>query len=340
MISSINRLLPPKGPLGFLFIVLVLSACTHKKGFYRRKEFLKKTFFADPVVDGPITVFVHGTKTSLISRLVHQSDYPHGLVLTKTIQTNSIMTRIGYILNDADPIDFPLDSFYSYTWPGKLTFDGRLKAAERLYAVLRDHKGPLTIITHSHGCNVALNLAHWAQQYQDTSFCVDRLILLAPPVQEVTKPYVHSPIFKRVYTFYSSADVMQVGDPQALYWESYAYTKPCTNIPLLSKRTFDPAPHIVQTRILLDWQSPGHLVFLLKRFIKKIPALLKVVKEAADCDGYATSRNYFVVNIPLFDLPPCLVEQSQLKKGYIPRSSYHKTKRVASALKANKANSA
>lgn len=310
-----------------------------KKGFYRRKEFLKKTFFADPVADGPATIFVHGTKTSLISRLVHQSDYPHGLVRTKNIQTNSVMTRIGYILSEADPIDFPLDNFYSYTWPGKLTFDARLKAAERLYNVLRNHKGPLTIITHSHGCNVALNLAYWAQHYQDTSFCVDRLILLAPPVQEVTKPYAHSPIFKRVYTFYSTADVMQVGDPQALYWESYAYTKPCTNIPLLSKRTFDPAPHIAQTRILLDWQSPGHLVFLLKRFIKKIPALLKVVNEAVDSAGYARTRNQFIVNIPLFDLPPCVLEPTALRKGYVPRSSYHKTRRLAQPFKMDKTSS-
>ena len=131
---------------------------------------------------------------------------------------------------------------------------------------------------------------------------------------------------------------MQVGDPQALYWESYAYTKPCTNIPLLSKRTFDPAPHIMQTRILLDWQSPGHLVFLLKRFVKKIPALLKVVNEAADCDGYARTRNYFIVNVPLFDLPPCIIE-STAPRRYVPRSSYHEDRRLAGTFKVDKTSS-
>lgn len=327
MTSNLKRLSRLKNPLCFLLIVLVLSACTQRK-FYRRKEFLKKTFFAEPLVEGPLTIFIHGTKTSLISRLVHQSDYPQGLICAANSQTNSILTRIGYTLCKTDPLDFPLDRFYIYTWPGKLNFDCRLHAAECLYGVLRNHKGPLTIITHSHGCNVALNLAYWAQHYQDTSFTVDRLIVLAPPVQEVTKPYVHSPIFKQVYTFYSSADIMQVGDPQALYWESYAYTKPCTNIPLLSKRLFDPAPSIIQTRILLDWQSPGHLNFLLTRFIKKIPVLLRLVKAAADNNGYAAARNCFIVNIPLFDLPPHLVEPCLLNRRYTPRSTYHKTKRM------------
>lgn len=313
--------------VGLFLLILTLCGCA-QKGFYRRKEFLKRTFFATPLSDGPLTIFIHGTKTSLISKLVHQSDYPHGLVLTKSVQTNSIMTRLSYHLSEADPAGFPIDNFYFYTWPGKLTFESRLRAAEKLYSVIRTHNGPITIITHSHGCNVALNLAYWAQTYHDTSFMVDRLIFLAPPVQEVTKPYVHSPIFKRVYTFYSSADIMQVGDPQALYWESYAYTKPCTDIPLLSRRTFEPAPHILQTRILLDGQSPGHLNFLLARFLRKLPALLTLVTQAADNDGYARTRNLFIANIPLFDLPPCLVDTCHLKGRYSPRGTYHKTKRL------------
>ncbi len=319
--------------------MLTLSACCKKKQFYRRKEFLKKTFFVSPLAEGPITIFIHGTKTSVISRLVHQSDYPNGLVCARGIHTNSLLTRVAFTLCETDPQNFSLDRFYLYTWPGKLNFENRLRAAEQLYKVIRAHKGPLTIITHSHGSNVALNLAYWAQQYQDTTFSVERLILLAPPVQEVTKPYVHSPIFKQVYTFYSSADLLQVGDPQALYWESYAYTK-CSAIPLLSNRTFDPAPSIVQTRILLDWHSTGHLNFLLTRFIKKLPALLKLVKEAADNDGYARMRNCFIANIPLFDLPVHLVEPSVLKKrGHIPRNTYHKTKRMLkeSRLKTNEA---
>lgn len=328
--------------ISFVMLLMILIGCApKKKTFYRRKAFLQKTFYASPMTDGPAIVFVHGTKTSLISRLVHQSDYPVGFLASKDTQTESVMTRIGRTLNCSDPEEFPVDSFYYYTWPGKLSFESRLRAAQGLYDILRNHKGPITIITHSHGCNVALNLAYWAQKNQDTSFAIDRLILLAPPVQEVTKPYVYSPIFKRVYTFYSSADIMQVGDMQALYWESYAYTEPSTRVPWLSKRTFNPAPHIIQTRVLLDGQSPGHLNFLLKRFIKKLPALLKLVKAAEEDDGYARTRNQFVVNIPLFDLPPYLIEGSELKGRYTPRNTYHKTKRISKnlSLKSHKTSS-
>ena len=322
----------------FVLIILCLTSCLPKRNsLYRRKENLRKVFYASPLQEGPVTIFVHGTKTSLISRLVHQTDYPIGIHAAKDIQTKSVMTRISYQLHQADPCDFPLDSFYYYTWPGKLTFDSRLRAAEQLYSVIRFHKGPITLITHSHGCNVVLNLAYCAQKNHDTSFAIDRLILLAPPVQEVTKPYVHSPIFKRVYTFYSSADLMQVGDPQALYWESYAFTQPYTHIPLLSRRTFDPAPHIIQTRILLDWQSPGHLNFLLKRFISRMPELIKLVTAAQENNGYECSRNQFIVNIPPLKAPIHLVAPDEIKGRYIPRSTYHKTRRLLrSASKSDK----
>lgn len=317
-----------KNILFLLLIILTFASCASKKGYHRRKEFLKRVFFAGPIASGPTTIFVHGTKTSLISKVVHQIDYPHGIVPRSITQKSSVMTRIGRTLSEADPQDFPCESFYYYSWPGKMTFEARLRAAQRLYDVIRDHKGPLTIITHSHGCNVALNLAFCAQKDNNTSFSVDRLILLAPPVQEVTKPFAHSPIFKRVYTFYSSADIMQVGDAQGLYWQSYAYTKPYTHIPFLSKRTFDAAPNIIQTRVLLDWQSPGHLHFLLSRFIKTLPALLKLVTKAADNDGYERTRNHFIVNIPLFRCPPHLVDPCELHRSYVPRNNYYKMKNM------------
>ena len=311
--------------LSSAIIIMVLSGCAPKKSQYRRKVFLTKTFFESPLADGPITVFVHGTKTSLISRLVHQTDHPAGIMPSTEVCTNSVLTRIGPTLNAVDPQQFPLNTFYYYTWSGKMTFAYRLQAAEKLYEVLRNHKGPVTMITHSHGCNVALNLAYWANVQQDTSFSIDRLILLAPPVQEVTKPYVYSPIFKRVYTFYSTADIMQIGDPQALYWESYLHTKPSTLIPWLSCRIFDPAPHIIQTRVLFDRQSPGHLHFLLSRFIRKLPALLDVVtKEAERCGA---PNQHYIVNIPLYDLPPHIVSAAELAGRYIPRSTHYKIKR-------------
>lgn len=289
---------------------------------------LRKTFFVQPLPEGRLTIFIHGTKASWVSKMVHNIEFPLGVVPLAVNKTNSILARIGCHLIEADPVQFPRESFYYYGWSGQLAFIDRLRAAQQLYSVIKKHKGPITIITHSHGCNVALNLACAAKEKNDASFCIDKLIMLAPPVQEVTKPYAHSPVFKEIYTFYSSADLMQIGDAQALYWESYACTPPQTRIPFLSARTFDPAPNIFQTRVLLDWQSPGHLLFMLGRFIKRIPELMKLVKSTAEKDGFDYRKNCYIANIPLCNLPAHIVEPAELKHHYIPRSNYHKTKRL------------
>ena len=309
----------PKSCIFFFLILGLTSGCRYDVYQHQReKKALRKLFFAGPLAEGRLTIFVHGGKESMLSKIVHQIEYPHGIIPTSINRVDSIMGRLGTHLTNADPKEFPRDSFYFYSWSGNVTFPARTKAARRLYSVLKNHNGPITIITHSHGYNVVLNLSCVAAEYNDTSFKIDRLIMLAPPVQEVTKPYVKSPIFKEVYTFYSTADIMQVGDAQGLYWESYACTPPDVHIPLLSKRIFDPAPNMIQTRILLDWQSPGHLHFMIGRFISKLPQLLTLVKARADRDGFDYKKNFYIANIPLFNRPVHIVEPSELKRGYVP----------------------
>jgi hypothetical protein len=311
-----------------LVCILLLSSCgKYKKYYNRQKLYLSKVFFAGPLPDGPVTLFIHGTKASVISKMVHKLDYPYGIVPASINRSGSVLDNIAHSLCHPGQTQFSFDAFYFYGWPGKLTFKSRLKAADRLYSVINNHEGPLTIITHSHGCNVALNLAYYAEINDNPSFAIDRLILLAPPVQEVTKLYAQSPVFKEIYTFYSTADIMQIGDAQGLYWESYAFTPPCTRIPFFSQRTFDPSPHIIQTRILLDWQSPGHLHFMLSRFIKQIPEILTLVKNAAATTDFEKTHNHFIVNIPLCGLPPHLVDPREIKRRYTPRSNYYATKR-------------
>ncbi len=216
----------------------------------------------------------------------------------------------------------------STIWPGTITFPSRLQAAEKLYNVIKTHKGPITIIAHSHGCNVALNLAYWAEINNDETFKVERLILIAPPIQEVTKPLATDKYFKEVYTFYSSADSLQVADPQALYWESYGWTEPSTKVPFFSERTFPPAPHAIQTRVLQDWQSPNHLQLMLTRFIRKLPVLLKLVKIAATTEPFECTKNQFIVNIPPLDFPPHLVSAGELRNHYVPRGNYYRYKQL------------
>lgn len=309
----------------FLMVCLLpackISKTRWKKRYNHKKIVLQKSFFAGPLPEGPVTIFIHGTKQSLASRMVHKVDYPRGVVPYCLVEARSVMTGVGRTLVECFPEEFPADSFFYYGWSGKMNFPSRLYAAERLYDIVKDHKGPLTLLCHSHGANIALNLAFLACERGDESIKIDRLILLAPPVQEVTKKYIHSPIFKEIYTFYSTADMFQVGDMQGIYWESYAYTPPGTKIPFFSKRTYEPGPNIKQVRILNDWQSPGHLYFMLKQFIRNIPALLDLVKDTT------TPSNKFIANIPLFCQPPCLVDPCSIKGNYVPRSSYYRLRR-------------
>ena len=313
--------------IALLILIALIPSCKYSKYYQPRKQLLKKVFFTGPIPDGPVVVFVHGTKESVISKLLHRIDYPLGVVSSRTVQESSVLSRIAITLDQVCPEEFSRDYFYYYGWPGKLNFPSRIKAAERLYSVLKDHKGPLTVMTHSHGSSIALYLAQLAEKYQNSTLKVDRLILLAPPVQEVTKHLVHSPTFKEVYTFFSTADFIQVGDPHGLYWESYAYTPACPPIPFLSKRRFDPAPNIIQTRIMLDRLSPGHLHFMISRFIKHVPCIIHMVKERADNGGYEQTRNFYIVNIPLCGLPPEFLTPCDIKGKYVPRSNYYKVKR-------------
>lgn len=316
-----------------LFLLGLLSTipgCSTQfmKHYDRQRASLKKQFVSAALPEGPVTVFVHGSKSSFTSKIIHRLDYAHGLISTTLNTTDSVLANIAITLCTVSPEEFPRERFFFYSWPGTISFPSRLQAAEKLYTVIKHHKGPITIITHSHGCNVALNLAYWAEVHHDTRFKVDRLILIAPPVQEVTKNLALEDYFKEIYTFYSTADTMQVADPQALYWESHGWTAPTTNIPFFSKRTFDPAPHIIQTRVLQDWQSPSHLQLMLTRFIKKLPVLLKLVKMTASAENYECTKNEFIVNIPPLDFPPHLVTQSELKNHYTPRGNYYKYRQL------------
>ena len=119
--------------------------------------------------------------------------------------------------------------------------------------------------------------------------------MLAPPVQEATKHHALNPVFKKIYNFYSTADFMQIADMQGVCRESYKEAPAGTSIPLFSERTYPPAPHIKQVRMLLDGQSPGHLHFLLKRCLKRFPVFITQADTAGD---YAQRKNFCLITIP------------------------------------------
>jgi hypothetical protein len=113
-------------------------------------------------------------------------------------------------------------SFYTFGWDGRLSKDNRLMWSQRLYLELfneiekiknkfKPKNLTINIFAHSHGGNVVLNLAAAEKKY-NKNLSIDRIILLGTPVQSETKCYVNSPIFKNIYSFYSTGDNMQIID--------------------------------------------------------------------------------------------------------------------------------
>lgn len=244
----------------------------------------------------PTVIFIHGTLFPFITKLVHKVECPPGIHSARTLKNQNALKYLSTWLYEAAEKEFPLDSFYFYGWPGTLSFKDRLEAAEELYNFLRTCKTPVTIIGHSHGCNVALYLAKIAEKHSDISLSIDKLILLACPVQEVTASYINASVFKQIYHFYSADDFAQVCDPQGLY--SDAHKQIPGSIPFFSQRTFKPAPHLIQVQVLLNKQSPGHNDFILKEeFLKKLPALVSLVHKEASRKSALEKGAHFVLDI-------------------------------------------
>ncbi len=269
------------------------------------------------IQNGPTTIFIHGTIVPVLSRFTHGVEYPDGLISFMDCPDPNRLTRIAQTLSAASPEEFFLESFYFYCWPGDLKFGERKKATEKLYATLCKHTGPLTLLAHSHGCNVALYLAELAAADKSSSLSIERLIMFACPVQLATAHLVKSPLFKSIFSFYSTADLGQIIDPQGLYDETKKVSKDSKS-PLFSKRKFDDdAPNLIQARVLMNRQSPGHLSFITPRFLSRLPSILSLLEESVAQKG----ERHFIVNIPRAPEAPHLIEKIELAHKYVPRTT-------------------
>lgn len=179
------------------------------------------------------TIFIHGTRMIRYFPLNLSSNMkvfdtllstPHlGLHHYSSVNEPNNQIKIAKTLHAADPTMFPLDTFYFFGWSGKLSVTERRIEAKKLAheidtIIIKPFKEKygidpeITIITHSHGGNIALNLG----REKNSSLIIDALIMLACPVQHETKKYINNSVFKTIYSFYSDNDSLQVLDPQFL----------------------------------------------------------------------------------------------------------------------------
>jgi|GEM_PF-993660 len=113
----------------------------------------------------------------------------------------------------------PQTDLYSFGWTGLLSITARRAAAQKFYDALaklakrlrkQGYNLRIRIIGYSHGGNASLHLAEVAQNKKYTPFSIDELILISTPVHANTEPYITSPLFKKIYLFYSKGDNIQL----------------------------------------------------------------------------------------------------------------------------------
>jgi hypothetical protein len=262
-------------------LILLLAGCSEKQKTIRENLYITKKESSKPLDKESkyITIWIHGTKLiprPILHKIFHS---PDGLVPATAFDSQYHLRSIADTLCAADQVKFASEYTFLFGWSGQLGFESREKAAQDLYkqlkpvikAYIQKHKArPLIrIITHSHGGNVALNLA---KIKDDQDFVIDELILLACPVQEATAELIKDKIFKEVFVIYSAFDLLQIIDPQGLY----SYNNTC---PLLSKRHFPIQDNIIQTKIKINGRALLHCDFIRLKFIAILPQIIDKMRE-------------------------------------------------------------
>jgi hypothetical protein len=251
---------------GLLLALIFSSSSIHGWWFMNRK----------PI----ITIYIHGTRVIphfLIKKLFHCTD---GLHKASEINRWYQQRKAVDWISSSDPSNYPFESFYIFCWSGDLSVSARQKAAKKLYSQLQElmnetqkksgSKPIIKLICHSHGSNVALSLAHYCSDKPD--FAINELILLGCPVQEKTAPLIKSPLFKHIYSIYSTLDNIQWLDPQ---W----FQKNKGNF--FSQRVFKPQDNLKQIAIKINNWGIFHVEFLFKKFNALLPTIINEMKNMA-----------------------------------------------------------
>lgn len=199
---------------------------------------------ADATAPPYIIIWIHGTRTHDIFPPTHvvkkkskkesddrsASSYsPLGLHNLLTVDPDLHVSTIARALLEIDHLSCDPEHIYLFGWSGGFTPEARTSAGLHLYQELKNITNkyierygvcaPITIVSHSHGGNVALE----SVAAYDNSVTIEKLILLACPVQEKTKPYTTSPLFKHIYSIHSDKDYFQVLDMQGFHpvWNAF-----------------------------------------------------------------------------------------------------------------------
>ncbi len=175
---------------------------------------------------------------------------------------------------------------YTFGWSGLMTRRSRKIAASRLFQELshkitrlraRGFEPHVRILGYSHGGTVALLLSQCVRHERVLSWHVDELLLLATPIQSSHQNYVLSPLFKKIYNFYSIGDFIQPFDFMSSRMHSFSHRT------FMRRGRFAVPAHVTQvqiqflrkkfeirrsdgsTRVVhrIDYINPGHIEMFL-----------------------------------------------------------------------------
>ena len=279
----------------FIFIVILgLPACTHRKQIDKQKLHITQAitkFHNNCNTPPPITIWVHGTLVFRTPIYHHIFNNQSRLVRAVLLPSNNYFRILAETIAEHDSEHFPLDEFYIFSWSGRLQNKERKDAAEKLYQEIIDlsheyqkkygRKPIIRILAHSHGGNVVL---HMAQLKKDTTQpLIKSLILLACPVQAETMHLISTPMFERVYSLYSSLDIIQILAPQFKYTQiidpQSMRRKSHYRILPFSARTFPLYDHLTQAKIKINDYPISHTSFSTKEFGAMLPTILYKLDE-------------------------------------------------------------
>lgn len=229
-----------------------------------------------------ITIFIHGTQPNwAIPYAINICYCPEGITHTKNISsTRHYYTNLLRKLSAQDSQRFPSEHMYVAGWSGRLSPQVRKDTAKIYYTELHtiskelsaNHTAPIKIriISHSHGGNVALNMAHF---YTDEApLIIDELVLLGCPVQKETSELTQHPMFQRVYSIYSPSDWIQILDPQGYTGITHLFTP--NDRPFFSERVFKDHHNLIQIKLCRAWIGIWHIEFMMPHVIEKLPSIL------------------------------------------------------------------
>lgn len=271
-----------------LVIICTLPTCTHRKNVDKQELHITPGQKFTPFITDtppPITVWIHGT--IFFGKSSPYEDFYKNprLVPITQLPKNHRLRQVGETIIENDPEHFNATEFYIFGWSGGLREKERKRVAEKLYHDLVDLTEKyqekygcyptIRIIAHSHGGNVALHMAK-IKNVLNNPLSIRSLILLACPVQERTMYALETPMFQRIYSLYSSLDLIQVLAPQLRYTDITKHgSGKRYKIPAFSSRLFPQRPHIIQAKIKVDNYPLYHTFFSSPQFAQLLPQILR-----------------------------------------------------------------